>query len=87
MFEELIIKKGETDYEFRNTAVPSFVNEEDIPSMGDLVKGARHFVFQQFVPGDTLDRDFIHVKPYPPQVIEGFAKIMKKYVDQVTLRV
>jgi pyruvate formate lyase activating enzyme len=82
-----MLKQGNIDYEFRTTVVPSFVNEEDIPKMGELVKGAKRFAFQQFVPGDTLDRKFNDVSPYSPDVIAHFADVMKRYVDEVILRV
>lgn len=82
-----ILKREKVDYEFRCTVVPGFVNEEDIPKMGGLVKGGKRFAFQQFVPGDTLDKAFSSVKPYTEDVIVQFAEIMRHYVDEVTLRV
>lgn len=82
-----ILNNKNIDYEFRATVVPGFVDTEDIPKMGELVKGGKRFAFQQFVPGDTLDKTFNSVKPYPPDVIARFAEIMKKYVANVTLRV
>lgn len=81
-----LIKYGKTDYEFRTTVVPGFVDEEDIAKIGEVIKGSKHFVFQQFVPGDTLDKKFNEVKPYPSEAIGHFAEVMKKYVDKVTLR-
>jgi len=82
-----ILKKGNVDYEFRATVVPGFVDAEVIPKIGELVKGGKRFAFQQFVPGDTLDKTFNGVKPYPPDVIAGFAENMKKYVAEIMLRV
>jgi len=82
-----LLKEGRVDYEFRNTAVPGLVNEDDVPKMGETVSGARRFVFQQFLPGSTLDERFNDVKPYPPEVITRFADVMKSYVDEVTLRI
>jgi pyruvate formate lyase activating enzyme len=82
-----ILKQGSVNYEFRTTVVPGFVNKEDIAKMGALIKGAKRFAFQQFVPGDTLDRTFNAVKPYAPEVIAHFANVMKKYVDEMILRV
>jgi len=82
-----LLKDGEVDYEFRNTAVPGLVNEEDIPEIGALVEGAKRFVFQQFVPRETLDKRFNDVKPYPPEVMERFAEIMKRYVGEIALRI
>ncbi len=82
-----ILKKGKVDYELRNTTVPTIVTEEDIPKMGETVKGAKRFAFQQFVPGETLDKTLNSLKPYPPEVIGSFAQTMKKYVDEVILRI
>jgi pyruvate formate lyase activating enzyme len=82
-----ILKKGNVDYELRNTTVPTIVTEEDIPKMGETVKGARRFAFQQFVPGETLDKTLNGVKPYLPEVISSFAEIMRDYINEVILRI
>ncbi len=82
-----ILKTGKVECEFRTTVVPGFVGEEDIVEIGELVKGAKNFVLQQFVPGDTLDKTFTSLKPYSPVSIAGFAESMKKYAETVTLRV
>ena len=82
-----MLKNGKVDYEFRTTVVPSFVDEDDVPGIGELVKGARNFVLQQFVPGDTLDNVFNAILPYPSVNIMNFAETMKQYVENVTLRI
>lgn len=81
-----ILKRGSVDYEFRSTAVPSFVDDKCILEMGELVKGAKRFVFQQFVPGDTMDERFDTVKPYSTKTIAHFADVMNDYVDETILR-
>jgi len=82
-----ILKNGKVDYEFRATVVPGFVDEEDIMKMGEIVKGGKCFAFQQFIPGDTLDKAFNSVNPCSPGVIGEFASVMKRYVANVTVRV
>ncbi|MCD6504033.1 anaerobic ribonucleoside-triphosphate reductase activating protein [Candidatus Bathyarchaeota archaeon] len=82
-----ILKSGAVDYEFRCTVVPGFVDEEDVKKMGELVKGAKRFVFQQFVPDDTLDKSLRKVEPYTREVILHFSELMRKYVKEVSLRV
>ncbi len=82
-----ILKNGKVDYEFRATVVPGFVDEEDIEKMGEIVKGGKRFAFQQFIPGDTLDKAFNSVSPYALGVIGEFASVMKRYVADVTVRV
>ena len=82
-----LLKEGRVEYEFRNTVVPGLVDEEDVAKMGEVVRGARRFIFQQFLPGNTLDEKFSDLKPYPPEVLTRFADIMKSYVSEVTLRI
>jgi pyruvate formate lyase activating enzyme len=82
-----ILKQGKVDYEFRATVAPGFVDEEDIPKMGQIAEGAKRFAFQQFVPDDTLDKSFKNVKPYTPDIIAHFGDLMKKYVNNIVLRV
>jgi pyruvate formate lyase activating enzyme len=82
-----ILKTGKVAYEFRTTVVPGFVDAEDIASIGKLVKGAEAFVFQQFMPDDTMDKRFAALKPYSPEIIGKYAEAMKEYVDRLTLRI
>jgi len=82
-----LLRRGSVEHEFRCTVVPGFVDEETIPMMGEAIRGARRFAFQQFVPGDTLDPAFNSVRPYPRDRITRLAEIMEGYVDEVVLRV
>jgi pyruvate formate lyase activating enzyme len=82
-----MLKMGKVDYEFRATVVPGFVDAEDVLRMGELVRGAKAFAFQQFVAGDTLDKSLSALKPYSPQRIMDLAESMRKYAENVTLRV
>lgn len=82
-----ILKNGKVEYEFRTTVVPGFVDKEDLQRMGEMVKDGKLFAFQQFIPGDTLDKAFNSVNPYPHEVIGEFASIMKRYVSNVMLRI
>ena len=81
-----MLKRGNLDYEFRNTVAPIIVEEDCIPKIGELVNGSKRFVFQQFVPGDTLDKAYDAVKPYPSETIAQFIETMNCYVKDVKLR-
>jgi pyruvate formate lyase activating enzyme len=81
-----ILTNGKVEHEFRTTVVPGFVDEEDILRIGEMVKGAKNFAFQQFIPDDPLDKSFKTVKPYPPKAITKFAETMKKYVNNIIIR-
>ena len=82
-----IVKRGDIDYEFRSTVVPGFIEEETISKIGELVNGAKRYAIQQFVTGDTLDIAFNKVKPYSLSTIKLFADKLKKYSDEVILRI
>jgi len=82
-----MLKTGKVDYEFRTTAVPSFVDAEDVPRIGELVRGAKTFALQQFIPEDALDQEFKTLKPYAPETIIEFAEPLKKYAENAVLRI
>jgi pyruvate formate lyase activating enzyme len=81
-----MLKTGKVEYEFRMTIVPGFVDAEDITRIGELVKGAKTFALQQFVSGDTLDRNLNTLKPYAQETIEKYAKAMQDYASNLVLR-
>jgi pyruvate formate lyase activating enzyme len=81
----VLLKKGKVDYEFRNTAVPTIVDEPSIAEIGELVRGAKRFIFQQFVPGDTLDKA-LNPKPYSRDMMSHFVDIMTQYVADAEFR-
>ncbi len=82
-----ILKMSKMQYEFRTTLVPDLVTAEDIDCIGALVKGAQNVALQQFVPKDTLDKSFQAVRPYAPEVVAEFARIIRKYTDNILLRI
>ena len=82
-----MLKTGKVAYEFRTTVVPEIVTAKDIWSMGEIVKGARSLALQQFVPNDTLDKRFGSLQPYAPEAISEFAETMKKFTENVELRI
>lgn len=82
-----LLRNGSVDYEFRCTVVPTLMDEDTLEPMGKLLKGGKRFVFQQFVPGDTLDPNYKDIKPFKPDEIQKLADIMSKYVDEVTIKI
>jgi pyruvate formate lyase activating enzyme len=81
-----MLKTGKVEYEFRTTVVPGVVNIEDITRIGELVKGAKILAIQQFVPGDTLDRN-LTLKPYSSEILTKFAESMRNYAENMVLRI
>lgn len=81
----LIMNSG-VDYEFRTTIVKSLLSKEDIIKIGELIKGAKLYILQKFIPSKTLSPHFINETTYSD---EEFAKIkneMEKYVNRCTVR-
>jgi len=88
LFESIeVIKTSGVDYEFRCTAVPGFVETETINEIGELVKGAKRFIFQQFRPEKTLDPVYNDVKPHQDEYISKLGEIMDCFVDEVVLKI
>jgi pyruvate formate lyase activating enzyme len=82
-----ILKTGNVEYEFRTTVVPGLVEMEDVRKICEVVKGAKIYAFQQFVPGDVLDKQFDTLVPYSPKIMSSYADVMKEYVSEVILRI
>ncbi len=83
---KLIMDSG-LDYEFRCTVVPGIVETETIRKIGEMVRGAKRFVFQQYKPEKTLDPTYTDISPHTEEKIRKFAAIMEDYMDKVLLRV
>ena len=82
-----ILKMGKVPYEFRTTAVPEFVTAQDVTCIGEMVKGSKTHAIQQFIAQDTLDKRFQTLKPYTPETIHDFAKIIQPFTEKVVVRV
>jgi len=66
--------------------VPGFADDEDALRIAELAKGTKTFALQQFVPDDTMDKDFRLVKPYGKQRFETFAQTLKNYAADIVFR-
>jgi len=76
-----LLKNSKIDYEFRTTVVPPFFNTKIARNIGKLIKGAKKYYLQQYVPKSTLDPEFGNIKPYSKKILEGFVKILNPYVE------
>jgi pyruvate formate lyase activating enzyme len=81
-----IILGASVDYEFRTTLVQDLLTEEDILAMGDLVRGARLFVLQNFVPSKTLDERYLSRKPLSPADLDLIKNELSSCVRRVAIR-
>ena len=81
-----ILKKGEVEYEFRTTVVPTLHNEEDILKIAQSLKGAKRYFLQNFVPHDTLDPQFEKIKPYDRKILEDWCNKIKRFFKECGVR-
>ncbi len=81
----LIMDSG-VDYEFRTTVVKNQLSRDDLIQIGILVKGAKRYYLQRFIPGKTLDPEFTNKTTYTEREFEDIAKELKKYVKECYVR-
>jgi pyruvate formate lyase activating enzyme len=81
-----LLLEGRVDYELRTTCVPGLVEAADIHAIGELVRGARSWVLQQFVPGHSLAEELREVEPHPAATIRAFAGLAGGSVGEVGVR-
>ncbi|MBS7655886.1 anaerobic ribonucleoside-triphosphate reductase activating protein [Candidatus Bathyarchaeota archaeon] len=81
-----IIMEKASEYEFRLTAVPGLINEEDLHKIGEIVEGAEKMYIQQFRAEKTLDERFKGIKPFTKEKLLKFRDILKDYVNFCDVR-
>ncbi|MDD5644610.1 MAG: anaerobic ribonucleoside-triphosphate reductase activating protein [bacterium] len=75
-----IIMEFLPDYEFRTTACPVFVNENNIRDISSAIRGAKKYSIQQFNPENCLSAELRKVKPYSKEYMENMRKTAGEYV-------
>lgn len=81
-----ILLNSNIDYEFRTTVLPGLVDEDDIPKIGEWIKGAKRYYIQQFVPIKTLNESFMEKEPYPHGVLHRMRDVASEYVEVCAVR-
>jgi len=79
------VVRNKIPHELRMTIVPGLIEKEDIPEIGELIKGAKKIVLQQFRPMKTLDKSYQSKVPYGRDEIVEMGKGLEKYVEEVNL--
>lgn len=74
------------DYEFRTTVVKSQLTTDDFEEIGELIKGAKKYYLQKFVPSKTLNKTFMNQTTYTDEEFIQIIKALKKNIINVELR-
>ena len=81
-----LLLKGEVDYEFRTTVIKSLLPREDFPAIGEMIRGARVYYLQKFIPTKILNPAFLRKTTYTDEEFMDIAGIMEEYVDTCRVR-
>ena len=80
-----IIMHSGLDYMFRITAVPGLIDEEGMEKIGRMLEGAEVFQIQQFMPVNTLDPSFEHIKPFKREEMQALASRVEVFFSEVKI--
>ncbi len=81
-----IIKNSEIEYEFRTTLIPGVHGKEEVSKMGELIKGAKRYFLQNFMPEKTINNGFLEKKPFVVKDLENFRKEASFFVENCSIR-
>ncbi len=81
-----IIMSSGIDYEFRTTVVKSQLSYDDFAKIGELIKGAKKYYLQKFVPSKTLDEKLMNEKTYSDLEFVNIKILLNNYINNVIIR-
>jgi pyruvate formate lyase activating enzyme len=81
----LIMDSG-LDYEFRTTIVKTLFERDDFYKIGNLIKDARLYVLQRFVPTKTLDDKFLDMRGCSDEEMRTYREIIEGFVQRCVER-
>ena len=81
----LIINSG-IDYEFRTTVIKTQLSFDDFEKIGQMIKGAKQYYLQKFVPSKIFDKNLITEKTYSDNEFKLICKNLGKYVQYADWR-
>jgi pyruvate formate lyase activating enzyme len=74
------------DYEFRTTAVRSFLTPGDFEEIARLIPGAKRFVLQKFVPTKTLELNYLGESSYSDSELKAIVEKLAPAVEKASQR-
>ncbi len=81
---KLIMASG-IPYEFRTTFFKPLLSVDDIPAMGEMIKGAERYYIQNFVQSKHNDEE-LKMVPFGREEIEKTRLIMSQFVKKAEVR-
>ncbi|NOY79435.1 MAG: anaerobic ribonucleoside-triphosphate reductase activating protein [Kiritimatiellaeota bacterium] len=82
-----LVRREARAYEFRTTVLPAFHSDAEMRRIADLVRGARRFALQAFVPRDNLpDRALRRAPRTSPERLQQVAALVADSASEVVVR-
>jgi pyruvate formate lyase activating enzyme len=82
-----ILFSNAIDYEFRTTCVPGIINEETISEIGNVIKDAKKWALQRFIPEQAHKQEYRKKLDANYELsLQKYLAIAKKYVLNTILR-
>lgn len=81
-----LLKTSGIDYEFRTTVVNSQLSIDDFKQIGEMIKGAKKYYLQRFLPTKVLDEAFISAQTYSDEEFSIIIRELRKNISEVRLR-
>lgn len=83
---QLIMESGK-EYEFRTTVIGPFHTDDQMREIGELIRGAKQYSVQPFIPQDTLpDPRLRETKRTTPERLREIEQLMQPYAEHIIVR-
>lgn len=81
-----ILKRGEIDYEFRTTLVPTLIEKKEVLKIAKWVSPAKKYCLQNFHPQNTIDSKFEKIKPFETEYLLKIKEIISPLFEVCEIR-
>jgi pyruvate formate lyase activating enzyme len=82
-----LLLTGCVEYEFRTTCVPGIINKQTVEDIGNVIKGAKKWALQAFVPENAFKKEYrkeLGAEYYSS--LKKYHELAQQYVVNVVLR-
>lgn len=81
-----LIMNSDIDYEFRTTILKSQLSFDDLKEVSFMIKGAKKYYLQQFVPTKLLDESLIYEESYLSEELNKIVAELQKNIESIYIR-
>jgi len=82
-----LLRTRARDYEFRTTVIERLHSDEEMRMIGALIRCARRYVLQPFLPREDLPDPTLRTEPRTsPDRLKYLAAFMREYTDEIIVR-